>query len=201
LPRNPPTLCSRQTQQNGYNLFVKYRCTKAPGSAFFFTVVTFDRRKIFTNEQIVALLRRAIAVVQVRRPFKVEAAVILPDHFHMIWRLPESEDDYATPWRLFKTYFTRRWSGDGDYPITPFRQSKGERAVWQRHYWEHLIRDEADWRPHVDYIHYNPVKHGLARGPGAWPYSSFHTFVKQGYYSPDWRAWEGVDIAIEVGGE
>ena len=194
-------LCCSATQQNGYNLIVKHRRTNALGSAFFFTVVTFDRRKIFTNEQTVALLRRAIVVVQARRPFKVEAAVILPDHFHMIWRLPEGEDDYATRWRLIKSYFTHRWPGACDYPTTPSRQSKGERAVWQRRYWEHLIRDEADWRRHVDYIHYNPVKHGLARAPGAWQYSSFHTFVKQGHYSSDWGAGEEVDVAIEVGGE
>jgi putative transposase len=190
-----------ETQQHGYNLLVKYRRTKAPGSTFFFTVVTFDRRKIFTNEQTVALLRRSIAVVQVRHPFKVEAAFILPDHIHMIWRLPEDDTEYPTRWRLIKSYFTHRWLGAGDYPTTRSRQSKGEQAVWQRRYWEHLIRDEADWRRHVDYIHYNPVKHGLARASGAWPYSSFHTFVKQGYYSPDWGAGEGVDIAIEVGGE
>jgi putative transposase len=194
-------LCSSHTHQNGYNLFVKYRRTNASGSTFFFTVVTFDRRKIFTSEQTVALLRQAIAVVQAQHLFKVEAAVILPDHLHMIWRLPEGEDDYATRWRLIKSYFTRHWPGASDYPTTPSRQSKGERAVWQRRYWELLIRDEADWRRHVDYIHYNPVKHGLARALAAWPYSSFHPFVKQGHYSSDWGAGEGVDIVIEVAGE
>ncbi len=180
---------------------MKYSRTKAPGSSFFFTVVSFDRRKIFTDEQAVVLLRRAIEVVRTRRPIKVEAAVILPDHLHMIWRLPDGDGDYATRWRLIKSYFTRRWPGARDYPSTPSRQSKGERAVWQRRYWEHLIRDEADWRRHVDYIHYNPVKHGLARAAGLWQYSSFHTFVKQGYYSSDWGAGEGVEVGMKVGGE
>ena len=165
---------------------MKYRRLKAPGSSSFFTVVTFDRRKIFTDEQTVALLRRAIEVVQARRPFQVEAAVILPDHLHMIWRLPDGDSDYATRWRLIKSYFTRRRPGAREYPTTRSRQSKGEGAVWQRRYWEHLIRDEGDWRRHVNYIHYNPVKHGLAQSPVAWRYSSFHTFVKQGYYSIDW---------------
>jgi putative transposase len=180
---------------------VKYRRAIAPGGTFFFTVVTFDRQKIFTDEPTVALLRDAIRVVQANRSFKVEAAVILPDHLHMIWRLPEGDSDYATRWRLIKSYFTHRWSGTRDYPTTASRQSKGEQAVWQRRYWEHVIRDKADWQRLVNYIHYNPVKHGLAKAPADWLYSSFHTFVKQGHYSPDWGAGEGVEVAIEVGGE
>jgi putative transposase len=123
---------------------VKYRRAKALGIGFFFTVVTFDRRKIFTDEQTVALLRQAIKAVQMRDAFKVEAAVILPDHLHMLWRLPDDDGDYATPWRLLKSYAR-------DYPNTLSRQSKGERTVWQRRYWEHLISDEADWQRHVDY--------------------------------------------------
>ena len=161
---------------------MKYRRSRAPGSTFFFTVVTYIRREIFTDEQTVALLRQAIKAVQLRHPFKVEAAVILPDHLHMLWRLPDEDGDYATRWRLIKSYFTRRWPGAIDYPATPSRQSKGERTVWQRRYWEHLIRDEADWRRHVDYIHDNPVKHGLVDAPRAWQYSSFHSYVSQGYF-------------------
>lgn len=164
-------------------------------------MVTFDRRKIFTDEQTVALLRRAIEVVQARRPFKVEAAVILPDHVHMIWRLPDGDTDYATRWRLIKSYFIRRWPGARDYPTTQSRQNKGEGAVWQRRYWEHLIGDEGDWRQHVDYIHYNPVKHGLAQAPVAWRYSSFHTFVKQRYYSIDWGGGERIGSGAEAGME
>ena len=180
---------------------MKYRRAKAPGSTFFFTVVTFNRRKIFTDEQTVALLRQAIEAVQAGRPFKIEAAVILPDHVHMLWRLPDGDGDYATRWRLIKSYFTRRWPGSRDYPTTLSRQNKGERAVWQRRYWEHLIRDEADWRRYVDYIHYNPVKHGLACAPAAWQHSSFHVFVKQGFYSLNWVAGERVEVGMEVGME
>jgi putative transposase len=178
---------------------MKYRRAKAPGSAFFFTVVTFDRRKIFTDEQTVALLRQATKAVQMRHPFKIEAAVILPDHVHMLWRLPESDSDYATRWRLIKSYFTRCWPGSREYPTTLSPQSKGGQSVCQRRYWEHLIRAEADWRRHVDYIHNNPVKHGLGCSPGAWRYSSFHTFVKQGYYSLDWGAGKRVEVGMEMG--
>jgi len=122
---------------------VKYRRAKAPGSTFFFTVVTCSRRKIFTDKQTVALLRQSIKAVQMRHPFKVEAAVILPDHLHMLWRLPDDDGDYATRWRLVKSYFIRRWPGATDYPATPSRQTKSERTAWQRRYWEHLIRSTS----------------------------------------------------------
>jgi putative transposase len=197
----PNVTPARQTQQDDYNLNMKYRRAQAPGSAFFFTVVTFDRKKIFTDEQTVALLRQATEAVQMRHPFLVEAAVILPDQLHLLWRLPDSDSDYATRWRLIKSYFTRRWPGSRRHPTTLSRQSKGERMVWQRRYWEHLIRDEADWRRHVDYIHYNPVKHSLADAPCAWRFSSFHSYVRRGHYSPDWGAGERLEDGVEVGKE
>jgi putative transposase len=151
------------TQQNDYNLTMKYRRAKAP-----------------------------VAASSLSWP---------PYHVHMLWRLPDGDGDYATRWRLIKSHFTRRWPGSRDYPATLSRQSKGERSVWQRRYWEHLIRDEVDWRRHVDYIHYNPVKHGLARAPGAWQFSSFHIYMKQGYYPLDWGAGERVEVGMEAGVE
>ena len=169
---------------------MKYRRAKAPGSTFFFTVVTNNRRKIFTDKQTVALLRQSIKVVQMRHPFKVEAAVILPDHLHMLWRLPDEDGDYATCWRLSKSYARV-------YPATSSRQTKSERTAWQRRYWEHLIRDETDWRRHVDYIHYNPVKYGFVDAPRAWQYSSFHSYVSRGYYSLDWGAGERFEVGME----
>ena len=180
---------------------MQYRRITAPGGTFFFTLVTFKRRMIFADEQAVALLREAFHSVQLNHPFKIEAAVILPDHLHMLWHLPEGDSDYSTRWRLIKSHFTHQWGGTKDIPNTPSRQLKGEQAVWQRRYWEHLIRDEADWLRHVEYIHYNPVKHGLVGSPVEWRYSSFHTFVKQGVYSPDWGAGEAPKIYMEVGGE
>jgi putative transposase len=165
---------------------MQYRRITAPGGTFFFTLVTFGRRRIFTDEQAVALLREAFRSVQLNHPFKIEAAVILPDHLHMLWRLPEGDSDYPTRWRLIKSQFTHQWGGTKDIPNTTSRQLKGEQAVWQRH---------------VEYIHYNPVKHGLVGSPVEWRYSSFHTFVKQGIYSPDWGAGEAPKTDLEVGGE
>jgi len=159
-------------------------------------VVTSARRKTFTEEAVVALLRQAFRVVQVRYPFYVEAAVILPDHFHMIWRLPENESDYPTRWRLIKSDFTRQWEGSAEIPANRSRQLKGERSVWQRRYWEHLIRDDGDLQRHVEYIHYNPVKHGLVRAPIEWRYSSFHNYVRNGMYTSDWGRME-MDMKLD----
>ena len=170
---------------------MQYRRTFAPGGAFFFTVVTFERKKILAQEPALLILRQAFRSVMIRHPFKIEAAVVLPDHLHMIWRLPKDDGDYPTRWRLIKSYFTRHWEGREDIPTTVSRKNKGERSVWQRRYWEHMIRDEVDWKRHVEYIHYNPVKHGLARSPGEWRYSSFGRFVKLGLYAEDWGGLVG----------
>jgi putative transposase len=177
---------------------MQYRRINAPGGTFFFTLVTYERRQVFGEEQAVILLRNALRSVLQKHPFTIEAAVVLPDHLHMIWRLPENDGDYATRWRLVKSHFTHHWEAGRDIPTNASRQLKGERAVWQRRYWEHLIRDDRDWQQHVEYIHYNPVKHGLARAPVDWKYSSFHTFVKQGLYSIDWgSAMMKIDLGVE----
>ena len=164
-------------------------------------MVTCDRLKIFTEDNVVNVLRQAFRTVLVIHPFKIEAAVILPEHLHMIWRLPECDADYPTRWRLIKSFFTSHWAGAGDMPIPGSRQIKGERAVWQRRYWEHVIRDGEDLKRHVEYIHYNPVKHGWVRAPKEWQYSSFHTFVKEGLYSPDWGSGVGFEVSPVVGME
>jgi putative transposase len=177
---------------------MQYRRINAPGGTFFFTLVTYERRQVFGEEQAVSLLRNAFRSVLQKHPFTIEAAVVLPDHLHMIWRLPENDGDYATRWRLIKSHFTHHWEGNRDIPTNASRQLKGERAVWQRRYWEHLIRDDRDWQQHVEYIHYNPVKHGIARAPVDWKYSSFHTFMKQGLYSPDWGSGEMMKIDLGV---
>jgi putative transposase len=169
-----------------------YRRSFAPGGAFFFTVVTFRRRPYLAEQPAVDLLRQALRTVMQRHPFKIEAAVILPDHLHMIWRLPEGDSDYPTRWRLVKSYFSHRWEDQQDGLSTASRQSKSECAVWQRRYWEHFIRDDADLERHVEYIHYNPVKHGLAKSPGEWQYSSFRWYVKAGLYAWDWAGVPGL---------
>jgi putative transposase len=171
---------------------MKYRRSIAPGGIFFFTVVTFQRRKFLAQEPAIDLLRQAFRSSLVRCPFKFEAAVILPNHLHMIWRLPDNDRDYPVRWRLVKSYFTHRWECSDDFTTSVSRRSKRERSVWQRRYWEHLIRDEEDWRRHVDYFHYNPVKHGLAKTPGEWPHTSFHRFVMQGMYDQNWAGGRGI---------
>jgi len=169
---------------------MQYRRIYAPGGTFFFTLVTHERRRVFIDDQTVSLLRDAFRSVLQNHPFTIEAAVVLPDHLNMIWRIPENDSDYATRWRLIKSHFTHHWEESRDNPTNAYRQLKGERAVWQRRYWEHLIRDDRDWQRHVEYIHYNPVKHGIVRAPLDWKVSSFHIFVKQGLYSPEWGSGE-----------
>lgn len=177
---------------------MQYRRINAPGGTFFFTLVTYQRKPIFGEEHAVNLLRNAFRFVLLKHLFTIEAAVVLPDHLHMIWRLPENDGDYPTRWRLIKSHFTRHWVEGKDILTTASRQSKGERAVWQRRYWEHLIRDDRDWQQHVEYIYYNPVKHGLVRAPVEWKHSSFHSFVKQGLYPPDWGSGDMMNIDLGV---
>ena len=117
-----------------------------------------------------------------KRPFVMDAVVVLHDHLHCIWRLPDGDEDFSTRWRLIRRHFSLAI----DAPLT----KRGEKLVWQRRFWEHLIRDEGDWRRHVDYIHYNPVKHGYVRSPRDWPSSSFHRAIKRGWYLEDWGSEE-----------
>lgn len=129
-------------------------------------------------------MREAMRSVRMERPFCIDAVVILPDHLHCIWTLPPGDVDYALRWREIKSRFSRRIPvGE---PRTLGRVNKGERGIWQRRYWEHTVRDERDMERHVDYIHYNPVKHGQVTCVADWPYSSFHRFVQKGIYPMNW---------------
>lgn len=159
-----------------------YRRAFAPGGTYFFTVVVADRRASILTERIDAL-SNAFRVVRAWRPFAMPAFVVLPDHLHCIWSLPEGDADFPARWNRIKGEFSRGVDDRG-YG-SPSRTSKRERSIWQRRYWEHLIRDERDLRNHIDYIHYNPVKHGWVQRPGDWPYSSFHRFVLKGALSAD----------------
>lgn len=129
-------------------------------------------------------MRDCIALERTRRPFSVIAWVVLPEHLHCIWRLPEGDADYATRWRRIKTDFSRRMSKT-EYRSS-IRRARGERGIWQRRYWEHAIRDEIDLRRHIDYIHFNPVKHGHVDAVRDWPFSSFHRYVRRGELLEDW---------------
>lgn len=157
------------------------------GGCYFFTVVTAQRHSNQILTENIDLLREAFRSVQTNHPFKMDAVVILPEHLHCIWQLPASSNDFSTRWRLIKSTFSRAISKEGER-ISQSRQKKKERNIWQRRFWEHCIRDEKDYQNHVDYIHYNPVKHGCVKHVSDWPYSSFQHWVDKGLYPANWAA-------------
>ena len=165
----------------------RYRRFHAPGASYFFTVVTHKRRPWFDRESSIKILREAFRRTMTTRPFRIEAIVVLPDHLHCIWRLPENDSDYSGRWREIKKQASRH--------LDSRVNARNERGVWQRRFWEHLIRDPVDWRRHMDYIHYNPVKHGLVNRPIDWPWSSFSRAVAQGWYEIDWGSSEPSSIS------
>jgi len=181
-----------------------YRRPDVGGAIYFFTVVTYERQPILTLPPMRQALREALTLTATERPFVTIAMVLLPDHLHCLWQLPEHDADFGTRWRLIKARATRAVAalGLGLADGGPSRARRREHTVWQRRFWEHLIRDDDDFRRHADYIHYNPVKHGYVRRPDAWPYSTFAKFVRRGWYGPDWGAAEPESIAgWEAAGE
>ena len=166
----------------------EYRRYYVPGAMVFFTLVTHERRKLFDEELARRCLREAILNIQQVRPFTIDALVLLPDHLHTIWTLPEDDCDFSVRWRQIKGDFTARYrlAGGTEGTRSKSRQKRRERAIWQRRFWDHVIRDEDDFERHLDYIHYNPVKHGLVECPRDWPHSTFHRWVERGVYEPDW---------------
>jgi putative transposase len=167
---------------------MEYRRLFIPGGTYFFTVVTFERRPIFSDPQAVEVLRDAFRYTLARMPYPIVADVILPDHMHFLWNLPSQTSDYSTRWRMIKSHFTRNWQPVDETRIPASRMKKGEAAIWQRRFWEHCIRDDLDLRNHVEYIHYNPVKHGLVDHPAKWKASSFLKYVRDGFYPEEWCA-------------
>ncbi|MDX1251503.1 MAG: transposase [Gammaproteobacteria bacterium] len=163
-----------------------YIRARQAGGWYFFTVNLAERRGNDLLVRHVADLRAAFRQVRDDHPFEIAAMVVLPDHLHCLWRLPPGDNDYPLRWRLIKAHFSRNIEG-GEY-ISQSRRRKGERGIWQRRYWEHVIRDEEDYRRHMDYIHYNPVKHGYVHTVREWPHSSFHRGVERGTYPADWAA-------------
>ncbi len=167
-----------------------YRRYFVPGGTFFFTVVTEHRSPLFaqdcTRRLLGGVMRRCIR----RYPLDVVAIVLLPEHLHAIWSLPTGDCEYSLRWRWIKREFTRAWleMGGTEEGRSGPRLRERRRGVWQRRFWEHTIRDEADLESHFDCIHYNPVKHALVRRPADWPWSSFHRWVRQGHYVADWAA-------------
>ena len=165
-----------------------YRRNYVPGGTYFFTAVTLGRRPILTTPRARDCLRSALATVRAARPFEVSAVVLLPDHLHAVWVLPPEDDDYSTRWSHLKSEFTRLYLAAGGTvgPATLSRVRHRERAVWQRRFWERTCRDEDDLKRLVDYVHWNPRKHGLVRQVKDYPWSSFHRFVRAGEYDGDW---------------
>ncbi|MDH3899942.1 MAG: transposase [Gammaproteobacteria bacterium] len=179
---------------------MQYRRAFVPGGSYFFTVVTEQRCRLFADTANVTLLRQAVRSVMRNRPFTIDAIVILPDHIHCIWSLPPEDADFATRWRLIKTWFTKHLLLQEDIRPNRARIKKCQQAIWQHRYWEHLLRDQADYQFHVDYIHYNPVKHGYVSKPVEWPFSSMKRYVKQGVLPADWGT-NGVNIPETAGKE
>jgi putative transposase len=161
---------------------VQYRRNFVPGGTYFFTVTLADRTSSILVDHVSAL-RMAFRVARQERPFTIEAIVILPDHLHAIWTLPPDDSDFSGRWKRIKAYFTHRLVAAG-VPVK--RHSNGEYALWQRRFWEHTIRNEVDFARHVDYVHFNPIKHKLVTRVCEWPHSSFHLYVRRGVLPLDW---------------
>ena len=179
---------------------MEYRRAKISGGTYFFTIVTYERMQILCNSENITALRAAFDHVKNQYPFSIDAVVILPDHVHCILTLPDGDSDYPLRLRLIKSFFSKRCK-DLKSPSTPSRDHKREKSIWQRRYWEHAILDDKNFKRHVEYIHYNPVKHGLADAPKDWEYSSFHSYVRNGIYDREWGAGGGIVFEKGMGVE
>jgi len=162
---------------------MRYRRAFHQGACYFFTLNPADRSKHLLVDYV-EVLRQAVRDVRNNHPFEIIAWTVLPDHLHAVWQLPQGDTDFSTRWGLIKANFSRALPKEESVSVS--RRSRGERGIWQRRFWEHLIRDERDLQLHVDYTHYNPVKHGHVQCVVDWPYSSFHLYLKRGWVTSDW---------------
>lgn len=161
-----------------------YRRARDVGACYLFTLVTHQRRPLLTEPPLRAALRGAIEQVRQRHPFVIHAWVLLPDHLHCLWQLPEEDADYGLRWSLIKRLTSQAVPSVQGVSLS--RRLRREAGLWQRRFWEHRIRDEADYRRHMDYLHWNPVRHGLVERVGDWRWSSYHRLVREGVYPADW---------------
>ena len=161
-----------------------YRRAWHPGGTYFFTVNLLQRHDNDLLVRQVGLLRNIVRSVRQRHPFHIHGWVVLPDHLHCVMEMPAGDTDFALRWRLIKMGFSKALPRTER--LSRVRAARGERGIWQRRYWEHLIRNDRDMQAHMDYVHFNPVKHGLAACVADWPYSTFHALVAQGIYPLDW---------------
>ena len=159
-----------------------------PGGTFFFTVVAYKRQPILTKLKCMDILREVINKVKQQYPFTIDGWVLLPDHIHAIWSLPEYDNDFSKRWGLIKAGFSKKAKNllHRNEWMTDAKRKYRETTIWQRRFWEHMIRDEKDFNTHMDYIYFNPVKYGLVKCVKDWPYSTFHKCVKKGFYEEDW---------------
>jgi putative transposase len=160
-----------------------YRRLRIPGATYFFTVNLLDRRSDLLVAHIVEL-REAVREVRRKWPFHIDAWVVLPEHMHCLWTLPHGDSDFPRRWQEIKMSFAKELPAVE--PRSALMIRRRERGIWQRRYWEHAIRDDRDYAAHRDYVHFNPVRHGLAEVPGEWPFSTFHRCVAEGLYPSDW---------------
>ncbi|MDB5802611.1 MAG: transposase [Rhodocyclales bacterium] len=176
-----------------------YRRSNVTGATFFFTVVMHRRQRILTDEAMRHALRDAVQRVRDRYPFSVDAWVLLPDHLHCIWTLPPGDADFGQRWSWIKRLVTRVVAAQ--YERLDWRNAsritRRESTIWQRRFWEHQIRDDADYAAHMDYAHFNPVKHGLVCSVADWPHSTFHRLVREGVYPADWAGSEALELDFD----
>jgi len=171
-----------------------YRRIYTPGATWFFTINLAERNNNALLIENIDQLRQAFRYVKQRRPFDINAAVVLPEHLHCVWTLPPNYSEYSIRWNLLKAHFSRSIH-KGEH-VSVSRISKRERGIWQRRFWAHLITNERDFNQHIDYVHWNPVKHGWAKQAADWPYSSFHRYVKLGIYPLDWGGAEEFNFDV-----
>ena len=178
-----------------------YRRAYVAGGTYFFAVTTHLGRPILTDPRCMATLRTAIKAIRQSHPFEILAWVVLPDHLHCVWTLPGDDRNFSLRWSLIKQHVSRGcacWIDNG-MPMTQSRIKRRESTLWQRRFWEHLIRDEQDLSRHVDYVHYNPVKHGYVTHVAQWPHSTFHRYVRDGIYPADWAGGTVTNGGCEFG--
>ena len=174
-----------------------YRRAQFDGGYYFFTVITYKRRKFLTNENARLCLRQAIQATKEKNHFDIIAFCLLPNHLHCVWKLPEGDSNYSLRWSRIKTGFSKLYlkSGGVECSQSHSRNIKRERGIWQRRFWEHQIRDEKDLQRHVDYIHYNPLKHELVEHVEDWAWSTYHRYYRENEYRE--RSWEEIKRECE----
>ncbi len=167
-----------------------FRRSYTAGGTFFFTVVTYRRQRFLCDDDVRTALRESIRRCREVHPFEIDAWVLLPDHMHCIWTLPEGDADFSTRWNVIKRGVTRRVGArlQRDHLMNESKAAHRESTLWQRRFWEHQIRDDDDFRTHIDYLHFNPAKHGLVDRVTDWPHSSFHRYIADGTYAVDWAS-------------